>query len=894
MAIPVRCPKCSRMLRARDEFAGSRAECPDCGSTIEIPEKSSSQQSEATAKRNVEPVEITEFLDPPGAEVAPEIEEPSTPVLQRMFEALLDPRAIHWMLTIGGGLAVLGLIIWLVSIGLFKNALAVAGVLGAGSLGVLGLGWWVTLKTSHKTAGRALTFLGCVVAPLNLWYYQSQNLMTIDNHLWIGGVVCLALYAATVRMLKDPLFLYAVECGVTLTVFLFAADMNVLTDWGITSIILAVMAAISIHAERLFNAEGEFNRKDFGLPLFWSGHAQLAVSLGILAVSQGLDWLQKPFAMTWAGNVLTDNSLLAGAIWMAATYLYLYSDLIVRKRGWYTYLAGACILMAEVTLLLPYLADDMVIAALAITALIIQFVVGIANPEVESADDSSVPNIKWHASIVAMVMSVIPVFMGLILHFRAIDPTGMWAYETSWSFVIAMMIVTVTNRISAHLTRHVNEDLSMTHFVFSASAAIVTVAGLLRELDVLTWSHQAPYLMLLPIAYIVGARLWRGHSAERPLAVVGHFATAMIMIGTFSSAMNSESGILFTPKVDNTLSLWLGVTFLEATLFYGLAGFFRRKSWNAYYATVAACAAIWQFMGYYGVDRLWHTPIFAVLGVGMIIVSRAWGINFELRYDHMGDQKRVIRGPGGVLFRCGNVILTTSMVLTILRGLVGLSRNDFGTSHILMLVGMTAVSVAAAIFLSLGNWKRVYTVTGVVLAALTLQALNQLIDLTNWQKFEIFSVTAGVLILVVSHVTIFRNPEREDDDAVTMGLWAGSLAAVLPLFMTMFSYRFLGTTPSLYDELALLTVTILMVVLGCSWQVKATTLIGGTGLVAYLVLLIGSLAYRPEVAVGVYLLVGGGVIFASGVALSLYRDHLLKLPEMISRREGIFRVINWR
>ncbi len=42
--------------------------------------------------------------------------------------------------------------------------------------------------------------------------------------------------------------------------------------------------------------------------------------------------------------------------------------------------------------------------------------------------------------------------------------------------------------------------------------------------------------------------------------------------------------------------------------------------------------------------------------------------------------------------------------------------------------------------------------------------------------------------------------------------------------------------------------------------------------------MLASLAYRPQVAVGVYLAVGGALVFATGIALSVYREKLLKLP----------------
>ena len=61
-------------------------------------------------------------------------------------------------------------------------------------------------------------------------------------------------------------------------------------------------------------------------------------------------------------------------------------------------------------------------------------------------------------------------------------------------------------------------------------------------------------------------------------------------------------------------------------------------------------------------------------------------------------------------------------------------------------------------------------------------------------------------------------------------------------------------------------------------------LIGGGALTLYLIVMIGRLAYHPQVAIGVYLAIGGGLVFVCGVALSMYRERLLQLP---SRRADI-------
>jgi hypothetical protein len=85
-----------------------------------------------------------------------------------------------------------------------------------------------------------------------------------------------------------------------------------------------------------------------------------------------------------------------------------------------------------------------------------------------------------------------------------------------------------------------------------------------------------------------------------------------------------------------------------------------------------------------------------------------------------------------------------------------------------------------------------------------------------------------------------------------------------------------------------------MVVTGLSWQVRATTLWGGASLILYLIVLVASLAYHPQIAIGAYMAVGGAIVFAIGIVLSVYRDKLLEIPEQVAKREGVFRVLNWR
>ena len=147
----------------------------------------------------------------------------------------------------------LGLVVWLTSLGVFKNPHVLAAALGIGTLAIVGSGWFVTLRTRFRVAGQVLTFLGCVVAPLNLWFYHAQNLVTVDGHLWVGGVVCCVLYAATVVILRDAVFMYAFEAGVTLTTLLLLGDLGKITDITWLSLFFMALGLISIHCERMLS-----------------------------------------------------------------------------------------------------------------------------------------------------------------------------------------------------------------------------------------------------------------------------------------------------------------------------------------------------------------------------------------------------------------------------------------------------------------------------------------------------------------------------------------------------------------------------------------------------------------------------------------------------------------
>jgi hypothetical protein len=591
---------------------------------------------------------------------------------------------------------------------------------------------------------------------------------------------------------------------------------------------------------------------------------------------------------TQEAQPLIENSILAGGLWLTATYVYLYSDIVVRRIGLYLALAGFSLVMAELTLLFGMnLQSEWVIAILALTALAINVFHGQFVTLNEKLDRVIPP--------LALVLSGLPLLCSLMLHFRATSTLAAeyhWGYPTGWAFVVAALIVAASNRISSYLCRKTNPRLSATYFAFNAAAVLIAVAGLLRELGIVTWSHQAPWLMVIPVVYLIASRLWRGHTAERPLAWIAQVATALILVCVLFTFRQEEGTSL--PAKGEGGNLMLGLVFAEATIFYVLAGLFRKRSANVYLAAATACCALWQLLGYLGIDSRYHTMLYAVLGAACLAGARILGLEKATIFGDDGQQRQTINGRGRAVFQSGNGILIVACLAAFLQGLSGL---HVGTATWFDLGALAVTTIASALaigFVPSGTWRSLYTAATIALAAVAFLRLNLLIDLSNWQKLEIFCVTAGIVMLIASHIARFREIEGVRDETVSLGLWLGSMLATGPLLIAFSYHRWIGVGPSLQDEMALLTVTILMVVTGVSWQMKATTLCGGSLLTFYLIKLIVSLAYRPQVAIGVYLALGGAIIFAVGIALSIYREKLLVVSKQISQREGMFQILTWR
>jgi hypothetical protein len=774
---------------------------------------------------------------------------------------------------------VVGMVIWLASMGIFKDPLVVAASLGIGTLLLLASGWWVIRRTQFHMAGQAVTLLACLVMPLNLWFYHAHQLLTLDGHLWVAAVVCCALYAASALALRDPLFVYVLMAGVAGTGLLILADMHKFAEIASPALMLVVMGLIGIHAEQSFpTTESPFSRKRFGMAFFFSGHALLAGGLILLLGAQLTGWVIRPIlaAATWSvaqPEVTTIPSLrmLAIVLVLAGTYAYVYSDLVVRHIGAYVYPAAFTLLWAELLGLQMLNFEhrpELILAVVSFTALALNLVHALFTQQ---------PRFTRPIGPLALLLSFVPVAYGLLLHVRATHSAvySIWPYQISWGYVGAMVVAAVACRIGAFLHRKTSAILSDTYFFLTAGASIVGAAGLLAVLGISAWSSQAPMLMLIPLAYLAASRAYPNQIERNSLVLTAKVATVVMLISVLASATRLDRRV-FEPVEGQPLNVMLAIFFAEGAIFFAILATIQKDAFHIFLSTAMAGGALWQLLTYF------HTPAeayminFAVFGLVMLIGSRFMP----------GLPGRSALGAGNALM---SLSFLSSALMVFSRILIsGQNWNNAGLLALMMLLTLAAAGVVGRF----SPWRRAYIVMTIVNGGIAFILLSTLSHLSGWRKAEIFGEAAGVALLVLGHVGWFRE-QGKPDDTVSFSLALGALLAGLPVFIAAVVNRF-AFEISLPDEIGLLTISALMLLSGLMLQLRSTTITGGSLLALHVTLLLAFAGWKAQLAVGVYLSIGGAVIFLLGLSLAIYRDQLLMLPGRIERREGLFRVLAWR
>lgn len=818
--------------------------------------------------------------DTPGLSHTP----PPLPPKRSVMEVLLDPQTIQWLLASGGLLLVVGFLIYLGSRGLFDKPIYVAVLMAIGTLGVLGIGWLLLLKTRYQLAGRAVTLLACLAMPLHLWFYHAQGLMSVDGKLWVPAMVICLLYVASAYVLKDPLFVYVSLAGVTMTGLLILQDINHFKEIASPSMFLMILGLLAIHAERAFKPvdESPFSRKRFGLAFFFSGQGLLVGAMGLLLGAQIVGWLWGPLMaqyVTYERPFIADHrslKILGLLVVCGAIYGWLYSALVVRRKSIYGYAAGVAMLWAVIMIIdiwaihvsLPMVA--VALSLVAVVALLAQKGMDEEN-EVRSSMQAMGLLLGWIALALCTYMSLRD--RGMLGESRIVAVT----YTTACATLLAAAVL----RVGAWVQGERHKDVAGAFFFGSAFGLILAVSQFLMAAGHAAWYQQAPVLMLVPIGYLIACKLY----GERPPALPSRraaLASVLLLLALLIPSVFEWGVASIKPVAGSPINLRFALIAFEYAIFFGLWSAITQKRTGLYLATASICAALWQLFGYYNQPASVVVNGYALIGLLLLVFYRIGSLD---------QQRQAWLAPAA--FVCGNGLLLVSLVASTLMTLADIAGKRIANEQLFLTTSIAFISLIAAALNRAGDWRRWNIIAFAIQIALAVVCLQQRLVLSAWQNVELFLVLAGVATVLASHWSILKSTERRNDVA-SLGLFIGSLAICLPLAIATWYFRFNVGDVSMLDELCLITASILLAVSGVILKLRATTLVGAFFFLTHLVLMIVSVGMKAQLTLGIYLLVGGAVLFGLGLALSLSREHLLMLPAKIKSREGIFKVLSWR
>ncbi len=543
------------------------------------------------------------------------------PTGQRTWiEVLLDPQTLQGLMLCGAGLLVLGLVVWLWSIGIFENKLVVATCLGVANFALLSVGVSGTRFTRYQTASKAITMLACLVMPLNLWFYDAQGLITLDQggHLWVPALVCCGLYVLVARMLADPLFVNAIVGGVTMTGLLFLADNQVGRFWEIMgpSSFLVVLGMICIHVERAFPPEdGPFSRAKFGHAFFQAGHVVMGLGLAVLLAGRLVGRLYEPLFTGWdwislpAVATQTNLQWLALALALGAAYSYVYSQVVVQAQG--RYLTSAVVTLAWAAILL----FDLLEIELTASVLALGMLAPLALAVVGLRTNSKCTGRNW--ALAAEVLATLLLVVGTSVAIGVLGCTAVMQshFLLTIFFAEAAVCLGLASRVSSRLMPAIFAAIS----ICAATWQLLLLLGVTQYVFILA----ATFLGILCLMISVFAR--RSGSEHSQIALVSQWTGRLcISYGSVATLLIALARLLTSETEWSLLALLIAQT--VACVFAGFLA--KEPTWRRHFWVLATAQTLMTLLVVNALSTLtfWQRGevLLTVAGL-MMLATGYWG-----------------------------------------------------------------------------------------------------------------------------------------------------------------------------------------------------------------------------------------------------------------------------
>lgn len=773
------------------------------------------------------------------------------------IERLLNPRVLQRLMYCGGGLLIVGFVIWLASHGVFDNPRVLATAVGLANLLVLATGVVLVQYTRYQLAGKGLAILGSLALPLNLWLYHAQGLIVLSQggHLWIPAVICCLIYAAVARVLRDSSFVYALVGGIALTGLLVLADSTVQRIWEILmpATFLVLLGTASIGSKYLFpRVSGVFGQEDFGKAFSRAGHASLVAGLGWLLGGQIVaygypyllflpHWIERPqLAADWIQQ--------CWAAGISGTGLIVYACRAIQSRHWGDRIATAFTGIWTAAQLMDVLNITLTEPVACLISGLLLLFHQLGGLKIQSSPRPARLDANRWASLRASGLSIWSISLFVRAWLRSeIGLSG--SLDWSWILVGVLAVSSAVSATVPGIWRGRRDGFQAAWGL--RSAALLGSLALIGAVMTLGYTHPLVSAGIVVsgaglIPFLAGRiSTPRLNAAVRSSSLMPLYLSLLVGL---AGCVASRDGFEFEPAG------WAAVYALAAVV----CGFGLRKSEtneDSILFGVLAATASTQLLFWLGLD--WeYALLLSLTSVGFVLVLAA---RFGSRWIADNSHLEAITEPAGL-----GLVLTGGIGGVFL----ALSKLFLDQSSALLL-GFLAWQVALTG--GLGFLARTFACRQTCRGLAVLSSLGlagcfvQLADMNGYQKFELLAVAVGFLAWILSQIGVARE-SGERDQAVTVGLWLGSVLMSLPLMVGLTVYRCgWDQNPAWMwgHEIAALLSGLLLFASGTISRVRATTFFGSITLAVYVLSLLILVPWPQQLqSTSVLMMVCGAAFFA--------------------------------
>ena len=823
-----------------------------------------------------------------------------------LIERLLSPQSLQWMMLVGGGMLVIGFVVWLWSIGLFENPVVVALVMGGAIGGVIAGGIALVKFTRYQLAGHGITLLGAMAMPLQLWFYHAQDLINLNDggHLWIPAAVFCLVYAGIARVLRSSAFVYTLVGGVVLTGMLLMADQAVNQFWNLLPQVtfLVGLGWLCVFSERWFvDTDSDFSRNKFGRSFRRAGTVTIIGGLAMLMISQvsGLffdelvfnGYAFAQFIPSLAQQCWAIGILCVTAIGLALGNLEEGESVLSGKRN------GLLGLLIWIVVCVMG-ALNVTITATTVATILAVAVIGfnfyqklVSKLTTENKRLGSFAGLATTTSLVLCFLAMAQ----FCLQFTTYGG-GLFISQLGFASLAQIALASLAAMSCSFIANEQEQSDNQTRVMMAFNGGLTAVAAIWTGMCVMQAFTLLPLIVIGLGFPLVTAAM--GVVLEAPQSRLLKFIAATMAIAHM---------LLLVPycnfNVQPSELSWIAIFSVTALVHY-LCSFIQADQANQ--ANQAKVRIGFNRLVTYGYLTATVSIGLSLLGMslGLAIVSAPAIVGLLLMVvgrmvgGSLGEgaiekaQWSLVADYGRVFIMFANV---AAMLFALNMVLVGETSVSLAVA-----VGLQLVTAVIAVFLSKAEgWKNGFIASSIVLTVTQLMVVNAAIPFTIATKVEFAAVLVGVLLLAIGHVS-WAKEETSASGSTTAALWLGSMLTSLPLLAALFIYRYanvVGVTGSAQygHEIAVLVTLFTLVAAGILCRIRSTTIVGAFGMIVYVASLLTMIPLPEKLqSISVVMMAGGAIFFSTAILLSVYRDRIIAIPNRFRNGDGVFQVLKWR